>query len=101
MADAATTPLSPAHRAATPRLFIVEDEWIVAADIARCLEHAGFAVCGIAHRFDEARAAIAAAKPDLALLDIALGDANDGISLARGILGRPCRPCRVRHGIRR
>lgn len=78
----AAPPLTPT---APPRLFIVEDEWIVATDIARCLENAGFRVCGVAHRFDDARAAITAAKPDLALLDIALGDANDGISLARQI----------------
>lgn len=79
---AATASMTPAS---TPRLFIVEDEWIVATDVARCLEQAGYGVCGVAHRFEEARAAIASTKPDLALLDIALGDANDGISLARQI----------------
>ena len=86
MANAVAASALPHRSPAAPaRLFIVEDEWIVAADIARCLENAGFTVCGIAHRFDEARAAIGSARPDLALLDIALGDANDGISLARQI----------------
>lgn len=70
---------------ASARLFIVEDEWIVATDIARCLENSGFRVCGVAHKFDDARAAITAAMPDLALLDIALGDGRDGIALAQEI----------------
>ncbi|MCC6234801.1 MAG: response regulator [Verrucomicrobiales bacterium] len=68
-----------------PTILIVEDESIVALDLAQSLESLGFKPCGTA---DNAEAAIAKAdrlRPDLVLMDINLRGVEDGISAARKI----------------
>jgi DNA-binding NarL/FixJ family response regulator len=67
--------------AAPASILIVEDEWVVARDMQRCLEDAGYRVTGTAGAPDEALRKVEADAPDLVLIDIVLG-AEDGISLA-------------------
>ena len=67
------------------KILVVEDERIVAEDIKMCLEDAGYEVCGIAKRGDEAIALAVEHQPDLALLDIVLRGEKDGIDVATAI----------------
>lgn len=68
------------------RILIVEDEPIIAEDIAGCLEDNGFEVTAIAHTGQEALDLIASSTPDAVLLDINLGNAQpDGIAVANHI----------------
>jgi len=62
-------------------ILIVEDEWVVARDMQRCLEDAGYRVTGTASSPADALQQIEADLPDLVLIDIVLGP-DDGISLA-------------------
>lgn len=64
------------------RILIVEDEYLVAADVEAVLEERGFETVGIAPDM-EAALALAAAKPDLALVDIHLRDGPTGPQIAR------------------
>jgi len=65
------------------KILIVEDEFIVANDLAMMLENAGYNVCGIADSVDEAREMITRYQPELILLDIHLKGRLTGIDLAR------------------
>ncbi|MCX8043001.1 MAG: response regulator [Desulfobacterota bacterium] len=65
------------------RIFIVEDEAIIAADIAAMLESVGHGIAGIAGTGAEAVEKIRAQRPDLALVDIMIGGSIDGIALAQ------------------
>lgn len=47
------------------------------------LSRQGFSVCGSAHRGEEALERIPAARPDLVILDVNLGDGIDGIEASR------------------
>ncbi len=62
-------------------ILIVEDEWVVARDMQRCLEDAGYRIMGTASAPAEALQMIEADRPDLVLIDIVLGT-DDGIVLA-------------------
>jgi PAS domain S-box-containing protein len=62
------------------RILIVEDEGIVAADIEKCLEDAGFEVTGIAASADDAITEASKTRPDLVLLDIRIQGDLDGIA---------------------
>ncbi len=64
------------------KIFIVEDDPIIASDLAGILEDLGYNVCGIAHEPFDARKRIAAEQPDLLLMDVNLGSSIDGIDLA-------------------
>jgi DNA-binding NarL/FixJ family response regulator len=70
--------------AAPASILIVEDEWVVARDMQRCLEDAGYRVTGTASAPADALQKIEADAPDLVLIDIVLGT-EDGISLAEGL----------------
>jgi DNA-binding NarL/FixJ family response regulator len=61
---------------------IVEDEWVVARDMQRCLEDAGYRVTGTVSSPAEALHQVDGDPPDLVLIDIVLG-AHDGIALAK------------------
>jgi|RhiMethySRZTD1v2_1073278.scaffolds.fasta_scaffold00040_100 DNA-binding NarL/FixJ family response regulator len=67
------------------RVMIVEDEVIVAEDLSRGLRACGYDVAGYAVSSDEAIDLAHSVMPDLILMDVALGDGFDGISLARTI----------------
>src|SRR3954454_11121346 len=69
------------------RIFIVEDEAIIAADLRHLVESFGYGVAGVAHDPDAAVERIALSKPDLVLMDISLGSAGDGVDVAR-VVGR-------------
>jgi len=71
----------------TRRIFIVEDEAIIAADLRRLVESFGYEVAGVAHNADAAAERIALSNPDLVLMDIRLGAGADGVDLA-GVVGR-------------
>jgi PAS domain S-box-containing protein len=63
-------------------ILIVEDERIIAIDIASTLRRLGYSVAAEASRGDEALAIIARKKPDLVLMDILLKGEMDGIECA-------------------
>lgn len=67
------------------KIFIVEDEQIVAEDIRKSLQHLGYTVCGIASAGKEALCQVEEELPDLTLVDIVLKGDMDGIEVARRI----------------
>ena len=70
------------------RVLIVEDEVLIAWMLADSLEDAGHEVVGPAATMAEALALCEAAPPDLAVLDINLGDGSSGVDVARALLER-------------
>ncbi len=64
------------------RVLIVEDEPLVAHDIASTLSGINYEVSGIAYTVAKARHQLATNLPDIVLLDIHLGTDTDGIVLA-------------------
>ena len=68
------------------RILIVEDELIIAEDMAMKLEGMGYSVVGSALDYEEAIDLLASQSPDIALLDINLGEEQkDGIWLGEYI----------------
>ncbi len=67
------------------RILVVEDEPIVAEDIADCLESVGFDVTAIAYSGEEAMEFLSNQTFEAALLDITLGGEIDGIMVANEI----------------
>src|SRR5215471_19155846 len=70
---------------AKARVLVVEDEAIVAMDVATQLEDLGYEVAGVAATGDEAIKKVASAHPDLVLMDIVLLGAIDGVEAAETI----------------
>ena len=70
------------------RLFIVEDQRLIAADLENTLRKLGYEVVGNATSGEEAIEAVTAARPDLVLMDIRLQGAIDGIQAAEAISRR-------------
>jgi len=68
-----------------PSILIVEDESIVAADIAGKLQRLGYAVAGMAATGEQAVALARAQAPALVLMDIRLAGPMDGIAAAEAI----------------
>lgn len=73
------------------KVLIVEDDGVTARDIEAILHRRGFPVSGIAGNIDEARQSATNVKPDLALIDIHLGNADSGVELAKEL--------REKHGV--
>src|SRR4051812_29579950 len=67
---------------AKTKICIVEDEILIAMDIASTLRELGYDVTEIASNYTTAIEIIEAEKPDLILLDIQLDGHKDGIDLA-------------------
>jgi DNA-binding NarL/FixJ family response regulator len=65
-----------------PRILIVEDDFFVALDLEAGLTDAGMKVIGPARTAEEAVALARAEKPRLAVMDIRLASARDGIDAA-------------------
>lgn len=65
------------------KVIIVEDERLVAQDIAQILEDAGYVVCAIASDGETAIKKIVEFSPDLVLLDIQIKGLIDGIDVAK------------------
>ncbi len=70
-----------------PSILVVEDEPIIADDIAMNLEDFGYSVNGIAASVEEAIEAINKSAPQMALVDINLEGDRDGIELG-GLLNK-------------
>ncbi len=64
------------------RILIVEDEMLIAANIAMQLENYGYEIVGIIPRGEEALKVVANEQPDLVLMDINLKGEIDGIQTA-------------------
>jgi PAS domain S-box-containing protein len=69
-------------------ILIVENEVIVAADLANKLKRLGYEVAGIAAGGEEALTLAGDLRPQLILMDIRLEDSMDGIEAAELIRGR-------------
>ncbi len=69
----------------TKKIYIVEDEPLIADTIALALSKEGYDVCGIADNAKEALYDIDDLKPDLILLDININGDIDGVELAEKI----------------
>lgn len=67
---------------ATIQILIVEDEPLIAEDIAEYLSNVDYSVSAIAYNKEQALQALEEQLPDLILLDINLGKNLDGIELA-------------------
>ena len=65
-----------------PRILLVEDEKVVAADIEECVKSLGYDVVGSAATGPEALRLAVNTSPDLVLMDIKLKGALDGIDVA-------------------
>lgn len=75
------------------RVLVVEDDWLIAAQIESYLAAAGFDVTGRAIGPDDALRLARTAPPQLALMDIRLLDDADGVELAKKLwleLGLRC-----------
>ena len=70
------------------RIMIIEDEAIIAMDIAAIVREMGHEVTGIASTRTEAGALAAKETPDLILADIQLADKSSGIDAVNDILAR-------------
>jgi two-component system, response regulator PdtaR len=70
------------------RLLIVEDDYLIGAQMAEALSDAGFEVVGIAASVDAALNLAKATSPRLAVMDIRLNDARDGIEAANELFAR-------------
>lgn len=67
------------------RIYLVEDDAIVAMGLRDTLEELGYAVCGHAQHASEALVEIPALLPDLVLMDVNLGPGLSGIDVAERI----------------
>ncbi len=72
----------PANGDNSRGILVIEDDAFIASWIAEILAEAGFPVVGVAASATEALSYAAAARPRLALVDIKLTGALDGIELA-------------------
>jgi DNA-binding NarL/FixJ family response regulator len=64
------------------RVLVVEDDHLVAMEIEATLLEAGFEVTGIAATAEDALELCKATRPDLAIMDIRLAGARDGVDAA-------------------
>jgi DNA-binding NarL/FixJ family response regulator len=72
----------PATPDSPPRILVVEDDYFVALDLEGGLREAGMQVLGPVPTAEEALALAKAERPVLALMDIRLAGAKDGIDVA-------------------
>lgn len=67
-------------------VMIVEDESIVAMDLAAGLEHDGYRVTGIADNYDEAVKMFSSGQVDILLMDIHIHGDKDGVDTAAALM---------------
>jgi two-component system, response regulator PdtaR len=67
------------------KILIVEDELLVAEDLAVRLRYEGYEICGIASNMDDAMDLFKEHTPDLVLLDISIHGERTGIDIAYAI----------------
>lgn len=63
-------------------ILIVEDEPLIAEDIAETLKDAGYGIAGVAHNSEKAVSILEESSPSLALLDIQIDGEINGLGLA-------------------
>src|SRR5579872_2896157 len=73
----------PPQDEAPVKILIVEDEGIIADNIASRLRKSGYHVAGIADSAEAALARVPETKPDLVLMDIHIKGAIDGIETTK------------------
>lgn len=56
------------------RIFILDDDPLIAMDLALMLEEAGYCVLGPCHSLSEAQETLGKVSPDAAILDVNLGN---------------------------
>lgn len=85
----------PAPRPNGPkgRILVVEDEALIALDIAETLSDAGYEVVGIAPRCRTALEYVEKNRPDLVLVDVQLAGTHNGVETAAMIRQRYGIPC--------
>ena len=71
-----------------PRILVVEDENVVAADIQECVDELGYSVVGTAASALEALRTAVNTEPDLVLMDIKLRGPIDGVEAAEQLHDR-------------
>jgi two-component system, response regulator PdtaR len=76
-------PSSLAVEAQATRILVVEDDFLIALQTEAALTEAGFHVVGTAATAEEAIAIAKEDRPFLAVMDIRLASARDGIDAAR------------------
>lgn len=64
------------------KIYIVEDDPLIAITIETALKKQGYRICGSAENFEEALEEIKIHKPQLVLVDIQLDGEKDGVHLA-------------------
>jgi DNA-binding NarL/FixJ family response regulator len=69
----------------TPRILIVDDEFIIASSLALQVEEMGYEVCGTAATAQEAIDLAGAFRPDVVLMDVRLKGEEDGVDAALAI----------------
>jgi len=74
------------------RIFIIEDDALIAQDLTSKLSKAGYEVLGNAPSGEEGLEQIEALKPDLVLMDIHLAGQIDGIATAQALLQKATLP---------
>lgn len=74
------------RRTASARILVIEDEALIALNIAQIVRNAGHQVAGIAATEKAAVALAASSAPDLVLADIQLRGRDNGIAAAQQIL---------------
>ena len=65
------------------RVFVVEDEAVIALDLRERLEALGYEVCGHAARGESAAQKITELRPDIVLMDVNLAGPMDGVEVAQ------------------
>jgi CheY-like chemotaxis protein len=74
------------QRQTATSVLIIEDEQLIAMDLARIVEEMGHRLCGTASRQKEAVELAERMRPGLVLADIQLQDGESGIQAVREIL---------------
>jgi CheY-like chemotaxis protein len=67
---------------ATPRILVVEDDFLVSVDMEEGLKEAGFDVVATANTADDAVDAALREKPDIVVMDVRLLGKRDGVDAA-------------------
>ncbi len=81
----------PAAHPARRRILVVEDEYLIASEVKRWLQAAGFEVLGPVPSVDQALDLIEGRRPDAAVLDVNLGEGDNAYPLAEklSVMGVP------------
>lgn len=74
-----------------PTALIVEDEAVIALDLASVLKGLGIDILGLARSYEQAMEIAARVLPDIAVVDLVLNGASDGARIATALRARGVR----------